>query len=154
MFSLRCRIVKVDPNKKQSQTEEGFQGIGLVSRKRWSLFWISLNRHYVLKNSLGRMLFFLLIRSNQRCWKDWRPIFLVYLPHTNELCFPHVAMTSQSMRMNRLDPDTCQNHILDEAMALVDLFYDAQAWSDLLLWKFKPKDLSWQDCVEFFTSLE
>ncbi len=60
----------------------------------------------------------------------------------------------QTARMNHLDPGAYMNHILDKAAVLVDLPYDAQAWSALLPWKFKPEDLSWQDRAEAFTSLE
>jgi len=56
--------------------------------------------------------------------------------------------------VNHLDPGAYMNHILDKAAVLVDLPYDAQAWSALLPWKFKPEDLSWQDRAEAFTSLE
>jgi len=59
----------------------------------------------------------------------------------------------QSAKMNHLDPGAYLNHILDKATLLVDLPYDAQAWSALLPWKFKSEDLSWQDRAEFFTSL-
>lgn len=60
----------------------------------------------------------------------------------------------QTAKMNHLDPGAYMNHILDKAAVLVDLPYDAQAWSALLPWKFKPEDLSWQDRAEAFTSLE
>ena len=60
----------------------------------------------------------------------------------------------QTAKMNHLDPGAYLNHILDKATVLVDLPYDAQAWSALLPWRFKPEDLSWQDRAEFFTSIE